>query len=79
MTPNKYHPSGRLYTAKELAARAYDLLPRMVVPGYCQPDAGKQWLEAQLRPYNIGRNKTKRLKHEIARQRRAALMAATRG
>lgn len=79
MTPNKYHSSGRLYTSEELAARAYDLLPRMVVKGYSTPNGGKTWAEAPIKPHDIGRNKTKRIKRQLKAQRRAQLLAATSG
>lgn len=32
--PNKYHPTGRLYTSKELSARRWALVPTYVVRGY---------------------------------------------
>jgi hypothetical protein len=57
MTPNKYHSSGRPYTAEELAARAYDSLPRMVVPGY---SGAESIAERRLKPFDDRINEAKR-------------------
>lgn len=44
MTANKYHPTGRLYTADELKARSWALIPTYLVknPGkpYRSPERG---------------------------------------
>lgn len=48
-TPSKYHPSGRLYTAKEYRDRKHALRP-----DYLLVDPRK--------PYNTGRNAAKRVK-----------------
>jgi len=69
MTPNKYHSSGRRYTAQELAARAYDLLPRML-------HNNEGWSRSTYAP---GRNKMKRIKRQLRASQRKALLAATLG
>lgn len=61
-TPNKYHGSGRLYTAKEYRDRKHAMRPTYLVAGY-SPDplqAAQQRLTGDCKPYIKGRNKRKR-------------------
>lgn len=67
-TPNKYHPTGRLYTADELGQRRWALIPTYLVRGYVA-DPLKRIAQGKLLPYNVGKNATKR----AARDRRASL------
>jgi len=54
-TPNKYHSSGRLYTAKEYRDRKHALRPTYLV---AHPMPGVSLIPDK--PYNIGRNAKKR-------------------
>lgn len=72
-TPNKYHGSGRLYTAKEYRDRKHALRPTYLVTGYSHDPltAHQQRLAGDCKPYNVGKNRAKRLKA----LRRAAWLA----
>ena len=66
-TPNKYHGSGRLYTAKEYRDRKHAMRPTYIHTGY-SPDMLDQMVQRRLGqcvPYNKARNTMKR---EVRRQ-----------
>lgn len=58
-TPNEYHPSGRLYTAREYVARRRALTPVYVVIGY-STDPLARLKQGKLLPHDTGRNAAKK-------------------
>lgn len=62
-TPNKYHGSGRLYTAKEYRDRKHDLRPTYVVAGHTVPRNNSipgALRGSTIQPYDKGNNERKR-------------------
>jgi hypothetical protein len=80
MNLNKYDSQGWPYTAEEAAERAYATFNvRMFYPGYhrnsaVNPDGTPHVFEAVIKPYNVGRNRAKRL----AKERTAYFRSLTR-
>jgi hypothetical protein len=58
-TPNKYHGSGRMYTAKEYRDRRRALTPTYLVLGY-SADPLQRLEQGKLLPYYKGINAAKR-------------------
>lgn len=61
-TPNKYHGSGRLYTAKEYRDRKHAMRGAYLVIGYSANHlhAAQQRLTGDCQPRDKGRNERKR-------------------
>lgn len=61
-TPNKYHSSGRMYTAREYADRKHALRHAYLVVGYSHEPLvqTQQRVTGDCKPYNVGRNAQKR-------------------
>lgn len=66
-TSNKYHSSGRIYTAREYNDHKHAMQPTYLVEGY-STDMLKQVEQRRLgqcKPHDVGRNAAKRLARKL--------------